>query len=354
MTAIPIYIVAEPYYLLPFFILIYHLFFGNFAPEDRLKIYAFTLLVILVLFSNIVGTMQGYMTISIPSVFYFLTTAFILAFAHNTIDVNHYLRWFIIAAKLVALYVVLLFLSDAILNGTFHNITTSEGRMWAADRVIGWPNGYAIVTSIAAYLCFTRNEKFWSLFLVLSALITFSRMAMIFFVVIFFLQAFALFRFRILVPLFILFILYIVPVLYDIYITNEELLYRIFKYSDRLTILNNLLETYSQSPVFGIGNVSYTEISLNDIYDSYHSTFLKILVRYGPFGIFFFILLLIPNKKTKLFSLRGILLIVLLLLALPQDFLLLPSVALLYSLIANSRDFIIFDNHNSKSMVSRT
>ena len=336
LTAIPIYIVQEPYYALPFLISIFHLFFGNFAPQDRLKIYAFTLLVILVLFSNIVGTLQGYMTISIPSVFYFLTTAFILAFAHNTIDLNQFLRWFLIAVKLIALYVIFLFFGDAALSGSFHNITTSEGRMWAVDRVLGWPNGFAIVTSIAAYLCFVRNEKLWSFFLISAALITFSRMAMVFFVVLFFLQAFALFRFRILIPLFILFVFYLVPFLYDIYITNEELLYRIFKYSDRLIILNNLLETYSQSPVFGIGNVSYTEISLNDIYDSYHSTFLKVLIRYGPFGIFLFILLLIPNKKSRLFSLRSILLMVLLFLAIPQDYLLLPSIALLYSLVANT------------------
>ena len=337
LTAIPIYIVQSPYYALTFLILFIHLFYGNFAAQDRLKIYAFTLLVILVLFSNIVGTLQGYMTISIPSIFYFLTTVFILAFAHNTINVNQFLRWFLIAAKLIALYVTFLFLSDAVFNGSFHNITTSEGRMWAVDRVLGWPNGFAIVTSIAAYLCFVRNEKLWSFFLISAALITFSRMPMIFFVVLFFLQAFALFRYRILIPLFIVFIFYLVPFLYDIYITNEELLYRVFKYSDRLIILNNLIDAYSQSPAFGIGNVSYAEISLNDIYVSYHSTFLKVLVRYGPFGIFLFFLLLIPNKKSKyFFSLRNILLMVLLLLAIPQDYLLLPSIALLYSLVAHT------------------
>ena len=345
LVAIPVFIIQEPYYILPFLGVGYHLFFGNFSSTDKTRLLAFALLVILVLLSNIFGMFKGYLSISISSILYFLMTVFLLAFAHNVIHIESFLKWFLIASKSVALYVVFLFFSEALSNGYFHNVTTSEGRMWAAGYVLGWPNGFAIVTSIAAYLCLVRNQKIWSLFLIIVAMTTFSRMAMIFLIAIVFLQAYSMFRLKLLIPVFIGLMLYLVPFLYEIYIENEQTLYRIAKFSDRQIIYNNLLEIFSQNP-FGIGNVGYGEISLGDIYESYHSTWLKVLIRYGFFGFILFFILVIPSARMKIFSFRSVLLAVLLILGMPQDFLLLPSIALIYSLIANSEDFFNESSQN--------
>ena len=345
LTVFPIYIVQEPYYILPFLVIGYYLFFGKFSSSDRLRILAFSFLVILVLLSNIFGMFKGYLSISISSILYFLMTVFLLAFAHNVIHIESFLKWFLIASKGVALYVFILFFSEALSNGYFPNVTTSEGRMWAAGYILGWPNGFAIVASIAAYLCLVRNQKIWSLFLIIVAMTTFSRMAMIFLIAIVFLQAYSMFRLKLLIPVFIGLMLYLVPFLYEIYIENEQTLYRIAKFSDRQIIYNNLLEIFSQNP-FGIGNVSYEEISLGDIYESYHSTWLKVLIRYGFFGFILFFILVIPSARMKIFSFRSVLLAVLLILGMPQDFLLLPSIALIYSLIANSEDFFNESSQN--------
>jgi len=339
LTAIPVYVIQEPIYILPFIVVLYHLVFGRFKSEDRTKLVIFFLLTIVVLLTNLLGTYAGYQSISFSSILYFLMSTFVLAFSYSSIDTESFFTWFLIAAKGAALYVFILFFKDAFLAGAFYDVTQSEGRMWAKGLVLGWPNGFAIITSIAAYLCFVKGEKLWSFLLVLSAMTTFSRMAMIFLLVLFVLQIYSMFRRGTFILVVLGLIIIVLPILLEFYFANEKVLYRIAKYSDRLVIAQNLLDTLIANP-FGIGNVNYRDISSGDIYESYHSTFLKVLVRYGFIGFFMFVVLVAPIATMRLFSLRSILVTVLLVLAIPQDFLLLPSVALLYSLVANHRKFL--------------
>jgi len=68
--------------------------------------------------------------------------------------------------------------------------------------------------------------------------------------------------------------------------------HRLLKTSDRMIILKDLWAVFSSSP-FGIGNVSFGNFS--EFYVSYHSSFLKILVRYGIIGLLIFILIVKPR-----------------------------------------------------------
>jgi len=329
LTAIPVYLIQEPLYILPFFVVFYHLFFGHITNKDIPKVIIFMLLIIVVLLTNFVGIQEGYNSISLVSIFYFLISTFILAFSYRLIHAESFTTWFLITSKSVAVYVFILFFTDAFLNGIVHDFTTSEGRMWAKGLVVGWPNGFALITSIAAFICVVKEERLWALFLIITAMSTFSRMSMIFLVVILLLLAYSRFGLR----------LFVIPLMIDYYLANAELLYRIAKYNDRLVIAQNLADTFLRNP-FGIGNVSYREISMADIYDSYHSTWFKVLVRYGFIGFILFIALIVPVERMRLISSRSILCALLLVLAIPQDFLLLPSIAVIYSLVANNRDFI--------------
>lgn len=339
LTAIPVYLIQEPLYILPFVVVFYHLFFGHMANKDIPKVIIFMFLIIVVLLTNFVGILEGYNTISVVSIFYFLISTFILAFSYRLIHAESFITWFLIASKSVAVYVFILFFTDAFLNGIIHDFTQSEGRMWAKGLVVGWPNGFALITSIAAFLCVVKEERLWALFLIITAMSTFSRMSMIFLVVIVLLLAYSRFGLRLFFPLMIGLIIFVIPLMVDYYLANEEALYRIAKYNDRLVIAQNLADTFLRNP-FGIGNVSYREISMADIYDSYHSTWFKVLVRYGFIGLILFIALIVPVERMRLISSRSILCALLLVLAIPQDFLLLPSIAVIYSLVANNRDFI--------------
>jgi len=241
----------------------------------------------------------------------------------------------------VSIYIVLTFFAFFILkpyDSGFDFFIVSKMRMWADGYLIEWPNVFCVVLVIGAFLFWFRHKRLWFFLALLAALLTTSRMAL---VVIVLLLGYGICRK--LNP--VRFLLALLAVLLSIFlflyiddggVVSRYITERLLKSADRILILNSLIDVYVEN-IFGIGNIPFSEI--NSTYKSYHSSFLKVLVRYGFFGLIMFLVILMPPLPLyKIVSKENVPILFLLAVGVVQDMLFHIHIVIMYSVFIGIRN----------------
>lgn len=320
LVAIPFAYPYSPFYPIAYLFFIFVLFKIKCDKEcinDIIIIYLFILLIFIInIFNNnlnlsVLGT---YITLLL------LLSKFAIS------NINNFFRGILLMTTMYStITLFLFFLLSPYLNG-FEMFTNSSYRMWGEGYLLEWPNVFACFIIIGGFISFHYSNNFLLFLHIIASVLTTSRASLLFIMFI----------------LFILFVnsrykksyLIMIAVILSIsilYLSQETVLFeRIIKFSDRGIIYTILIEIF-QNHIFGIGNVPFSE--LNPYYESYHSSFLKVLARYGLLGFALFIILLYPRNMQYKGIKLNLLIVFLLIGGLFQDFLFHPHVIIIYSVL---------------------
>ena len=205
----------------------------------------------------------------------------------------------------------------------------SNQRRFLADYIMGWPNVFATMQIMAAFFFRECKFKYFSLFIAMSSLLTTSRSSILG-IILFLLPEFdSGRRFLSARSVICLSILAMATFALLHYFPDDFIANRLAKVDDRSTIYSFLIEKFAGNP-FGFGSVDIESLGANFSYVSYHNSFLKISIRYGVFGLVFFVLLLLPVKFKRLLSRRYVPAFYLLLVSFFQDFILQANLFVIY------------------------
>ena len=336
LIAIPLTYPSEPFYWFAIFSFCVAIFYINLGREDVLYFLLVFMLAILTLFANLHSPLESKVNY-ISAVATSVTTLFFL-FRFCLNDVERFLSGFLFVGKIYALLVPVAFIILAPYHRYGNFFVNSEARMWAEGYFPEWPNVFCVFLILSFFIFFIRHAHFWAFLSLAAALLTTSRMALlgvVLFLIFYILNA--TIKKRLLVIGFLFFSFSVIA----IYLSSNEFLldyiqFRLLKSDDRMIIFETLYATFSSYP-FGIGNVPFYELS--QAFDSYHSSFLKVAVRYGFLGVLFFIIIVTPRKfwidKRSYCNLP---LVFLLIVGLVQDMLLHLHFILLYSVFLKYRE----------------
>lgn len=292
-TAIPIAYPEPPLYWLAVFTLFISL------PRFHIKIGGLWYLLLLYLTCSFIIIINfssyGHEDLYYPSILGTILTFQFFIFRYCLIDLDSYVNGFLFVIKIYTIAtIILFFILKPYCNG-FDFFINSNMRLWGKGYLPEWPNVFSCFLVIGSYLYFRQEHFKWAFFSFIASLLTTSRIPLLGAVILllfYYLSNITLKKTVLilsLVSLCVVIVLFLIPHdVLDRYITH-----RLLKFSDRSLIYSNLLETFYKSPL-GIGNIPFS--NLNDLYVSYHSSYLKALIRYGVLGLILFLLVIYPRR----------------------------------------------------------
>lgn len=336
LSAIPFSYPKEPLYWMALITL--PIFFSRIRLDKHgmEKAYIVIIFSVLMLIVNIFSPYQS--KIDIYSVFggVFVISFFLAAYGIR--DVEKFVDGFVLIIKVYVALTFYYFIVLAPYEWGLLFFVSSDLRMWADGYLPEWPNVYAVFLVMGMYIFWLRKNSRWFWLTMLAAIVTTSRMPLLAVSLIVFYQLIL----RVTLKKFIVFILVSIVFIYgytlitDNEIFNEYLSNRLFKSGDRAMIFDELMGIYQRN-LWGVGSLSFKYIGEN--YISYHSSFLKSLVRYGFLGLLLFILLVCPRKiMYKARSPYNLPILFLLLVGLFQDMLYHPHIIIMFSVFLLLRE----------------
>lgn len=336
VAAIPYAYPKEPLYFGAFFVLILFLPRIRLNSEGQETLFWLSIFAASVCLSNI---FSSYADFVYPfSVFGTLFSVIFFLVRFGVRDFHSFVRGFLFV---ICIYIILTFVYFLLLRPFEHGLiffTDSQMRMWGEGYLIEWPNVFCVFLVIGGFLFWIRKQYIWMVLSFFAAVLTTSRMALL---------ALALLIIYIILKnsslksfLYGLLVL-VVGFSSYIFVNSDEqfteyVMSRLLKTEDRFLIYNDLVDTFSEN-FFGIGNVGFSFI--NDMYVSYHSSFLKVLVRNGFIGLIAFVFIVMPKRPIAYLSLKeSIPLIFLLGVGVVQDMLFHIHLIIVYSVLLGLRN----------------
>lgn len=293
LIAVPWAYPKEPLYWIGLCVFLFSLTFFKIHKRDIKRVSLILALVFIMISSNIFSPFREY--VSLLNVIGGVLTLLVFASSYSISDTESFFSGYLFVIKIYAiLTLILLFYLQPYTTGVYMFLD-SEARMWGDGLLPEWPNVFAALLSVGIFLFWLRDDYKWLFLASLAAIVTTSRIALVALLI---MGGLELVRgisiTRVLVCLVVgVGALYLYSVISaDVY-WAEYLSNRLFKISDRFVILDSLMATFYEHPL-GIGNIPYEVIG--EGYVSYHSTFLKVLVRYGVLGFSLFLFILWPKN----------------------------------------------------------
>lgn len=331
-TAIPFAYPKEPFYWISIVIYLLGIYRIKLKERDFNNVFLVLLLLLLVAIVNFNNNIYSL------SVFGSYIAIVMLLFRYIVWNSEEFLRGFSFVTTFYALATFVLFLILRPYDNGLLMFIDSDYRMWADGYLIEWPNVFSAFLVIGGFIHVLLDNKKTAFMHFLSAILTTSRTALL---AIFIYAVFALIKSKITMKyIYVILIMTVFFTVYFIYSQDEifsSLLYdRLIKTGDRLEIYKKLIESFIENP-FGIGNVPFNLI--DDAYQSYHSSFLKVLSRYGIFGLLLYLSLIYPRGLIKGPSMEiNMPIIFILLCGIVQDFMFHLHIAALYSVLLSHRE----------------
>ncbi|NVK29855.1 MAG: hypothetical protein HWE20_02540 [Gammaproteobacteria bacterium] len=314
----PIAIPNDPFYIIP----VLTFLASPFLFSYRFPLYQLTFFIFLCLYITLVNIFSP---LGLHEVFASyvgtLATLALLLVRFSNIDVDQFLRGFADSALLYAIYIFfVVFYSGNVDLYTSFSFFKSSNRLWGSEYILGWPNAIACFLVLGAFFMRIRRKTSLAWLILAAALLGGSRVGLLGML---FLAAFdpcESKRLRLAIRLVLLSVVVSLFIGYLYYMDSPFLAGRIFKYSDRLSILNVLLDSFLSRP-FGWGNVSFDDIDQGLYYVSFHSSYLKFLVRYGFLGLVFLLVFIVAPLFSRGREMYFLPILFLLFVSIPQDFL---------------------------------
>lgn len=341
LVAVPIKYPSEPYYWFAMLAMLIALPRMILVRDNIVYLYAAILLSALSILANLYSPFFSEVNpiglLASALMFYFFL------FRYCIHDVEGFLSGFLLVAKIYAGTVISIFFILKPYSSFGNFFVSSEARMWGDGYLPEWPNVFCVFLVVSFFIFLSRRMHVWAAICILAALLTTSRMAILglgLFLLFLFLRS----KGRSKAVLSIVFVLSVSFSYYyfsDNQLFLDYLTHRFFKTDDRKIIFDTLYGVFSAYP-FGVGNLSFE--SLNDAYVSYHSSFLKIAVRYGIVSFVVFAFLVFPrNIQGSFLSYSNLPLFFLILVGVVQDMLLHLHFILLYSVFLKCREDRLYD-----------
>lgn len=334
LLGVPIAYPEVPFYLLSF------LCFGSCFIYVRREIsQGVVVLVLLCMAVALLSSLFGSSRYDIGFLRVLTTTGYFLFFLFGCFIVNKYdlLRGYLLSCLIISVSVIILFFLSGVAQKGLLIFLVPEFRLWGENYFPDWPNFLAFFLSVSFLLnVFVFKKNFQGFLSIVAALLTTSRTPIIAILLYVLFQLLGrnqngLKRFSLFVAILLL------SVFLSAYFfqMNPELLERLVFAEDRVVVYGFALDMFLKSPIIGHGAILFDSSVGLDKYESFHNSYLDILVRHGILGFAFFILLIIPVFGVKLNSLKEFfpILLFFLIASLFQNFFKHPHLIMLYSVI---------------------
>lgn len=332
---LPAAVPGAPWYWIAFAAMLVAIIRWRF--DDRLALIRLGLCVacmVIAILANIFSPYADMLRVStvLPSILFF---SFFL-FGNGVRDRLSLLHGFTLSVTIYAGIVVAAFFYLEIYSNGLQLYVLPAKRLWGYSLFYDWPNMLSIIFGLGClvnYLIFRR--KWWGALTLFAAIVTTSRSVAIAIALLMVFAAYKAlssgrFMYQFLVLVAIVGIIAMLGWAGDNLTDAAAVINRISKTGDREIVYQLALDLMAQNPLLGIGSVQYGAIS--NYVESFHNSYLKVGTRFGIFGLFLFIFLIIPLRVRKDLKFEYILLIVYLpILGLVQDALQHPHLALLQS-----------------------
>lgn len=336
LIAIPIKYPDEPYYWFAILAMAISLHRCRLAREDMIYLISIVVLSTLSLLANLYSPFAS--KINYLSALASALTFYFFLFRYNIRDLYEFFSGFLLVAKFYAVSVIVMFFMLKPYSNFGNFFVSSEARMWAEGYFPEWPNVFCVFLVLSFFIFISRRMHFWAAICLLSALLTTSRMALLglgLFLIFAFLRT-SWRRKLVFLTLFALVVGTLYFYLADNQFVVDYLMFRFFKTDDRKIIFDTLYSTFMNYP-FGVGNLPFD--TLNDTFVSYHSSFLKVAVRYGFLSLILFVFLVFPrNVRVNVLSYNNMPILFLILVGVVQDMLFHLHFILLYSVFLKYRE----------------
>ena len=337
LVAIPFSYPNEPLYwfgLTAFILALPRMKFGKSAWITLSLILLFLSTVVV---ANLISPFQD--SIQIFSIAGTFLTMGCFMFRYCVMNLEEFLSGFLVV---IGIYTLLTFIAFFVLEPYqygFGLFVDSNYRMWAEGFLIEWPNVFCVFLVLGAYINWIRSNGFLASLNILAAVLTTSRMGILAIAIF---ALFFLLKRKLLPTATTILIMLLVSALATYLISSNNDVFldyvsqRLFKISDRELIFNDMVTVFADN-IFGVGNISFGEIS--ELYTSYHSSFLKALIRYGIVGFIIYLLLILPrNPLWKLRAKENAPIVFFLVAGLVQDMLFHIHLVIMYSVLLEYRE----------------
>ena len=215
-------------------------------------------------------------------------------------DFRSLFRGYLTGAVLLSVYTVILFVLLKPYEEGAYMFIYVDYRNWAIDFIPDWPNLYSFNVCVAGLVAlFIFNSKKLSLYFLFVALITTSRISLVYFSFLLIFIVFKLLKERRIIMATFLFLIvgFIIIKLGTLssFEGSNQLADRLNKTADRELVYTMLIQEFEENPIIGIGNITVEDfLGLDANVSSFHNTFLEVSVRYGVIGLLFFLVMISP------------------------------------------------------------
>ncbi|MCK0107316.1 O-antigen ligase family protein [Marinobacter sp. S0848L] len=278
---------APPFYLFVFFV-ISLCFLVNLSKikVDVVLLFLIFILVSVSILSVIVnssGVHQGLVPVVgvVLGYFLFLSGAFL--------TFNEYFwRGFSVSSLVLSFLILFFYFFSGSTSFGFGVFYIPEFRMWGDEYFSDWPNYIGFPLVISLFLRRIRLIKFGMIdvMIVSAILLTTSRVLM--FGVFLVLMLYVLFEKKSL-----LFFVVVSCFLAIFYLDLEPFFDRLTKFNDRSHLYSGLVEGWLVNPLLGWGGVKVSDVFPETYYDSYHNSYLEVLVKSGVVGFGIYVALIL-------------------------------------------------------------
>lgn len=335
LLAIPFAYPKEPFYWIAIIIFVLGLYRFRLPKKDQKNVILVLALILLVALVNILNSIY---TLSVFGTYLALT---LLLFRYIVKDSDDFLYGFSFVTTIYAFATFIMFILLKPYNNGLLMFINSDYRMWAEGYLIEWPNVFCAFLVLGGFIHVLYNNLKLAYLHFTAAVLTTSRTALLAILV---LAIYSLSKSK--SKMKYIYILLILTLLSSVYLMfNQDdtfvsfIFDRLIKTSDRGEIYNILFETFIDN-IFGIGNVPFEQI--DDMYESYHSSYLKVLSRYGIIGFLIYVGITCPKGLFKEQNVSiNMPIIFLILCGIVQDFMFHLHITALYSVLLSHRDKIL-------------
>lgn len=328
LLAIPFAYPRAPYYILSFVVFIMSI--NDIPWKNKSKdIYIILTMIVWTIFCSLLSPYSEHIELIrvIGSGFFYI----LILYYSSISDIESFYEGFLFVVRITCVYIIVVFF----LSGQQFNIElfytwdydstlASEeftGRMWGRRFIYDWPNFLAFLLGLGLLLEYAINKRYiWLLIITFSILLTTSRTGLLAIIFVFILITWPekiknnLIKYSIVIALFTLlaqiFLVGDVNIFNTASVSNKALEERLTRTGDREGLFLYAFNIFMENPVFGIGSILFDINTVGSIIESFHNTYLEMLVRYGIFGLIFWLLIIKPDIY-KMISNRTYLIIIL-------------------------------------------
>jgi O-antigen ligase len=193
-------------------------------------------------------------------------------------------------AAILSIYIVCMFFKLSAYKYGISIFVIPEYRMWGQNVIYDWPNFICMIPIFGYFINYLRSEKvsFSCVLCMMASIMTTSRVAIV--AIVFFMIIWGINNKKkiiILLTAFFFFLFEHILVLFS----DKSISSRLTKSNDREHLFTGLIAAWEENPILGWGAVKVSTVFPDTYYDSFHNSYLEVLVKGGAISLALYLLL---------------------------------------------------------------